>query len=552
MAAPNERGSALRPALGAGLFATVLAADLAAGPRVATGVVYAAAVLFLRRERPPFGLWSAACVASLLVLLGLYLGEVEAPFAELFANRGLALLAIWTTAIACRCERTAVLEADRRAAGTAELGRRLERAEVARRDLLQGQEGRSRALMSIVEDLELERGYVALEIAERSKVEESLRRSEERARSIFERALDAIVTVDDHGRVTGWNLEAERTFGWPAGEALGGLMEEMIIPPALRAQHRAGFERFVATRKGAFANNRLEFDALRRSGEQFPIEIAIVPVELTGGFEYSAFIRDISVRRRLEAAETELSNELKEVIERLKASNEDLQQFAYIASHDLQTPLRAISGFAQIMAEDYHDRLDAEAHDHLDRIVRAVGRMRALIDDLLSYSRVESQAAAFEELDLGSAVDEALAILGGVIDEAAADVSRDALPEIRGDRVQLVQLFQNLIGNALKYRGTGPPAVHVSAAPEDGGWTISVRDNGIGIEPRHHEQIFEIFRRLHGHDRFPGTGIGLAICRRVANRHGGRIWVESEIGRGSTFHCFLPESQRDQALRSHA
>lgn len=236
------------------------------------------------------------------------------------------------------------------------------------------------------------------------------------------------------------------------------------------------------------------------------------------------------------------TDELVTAKEAVEASNIELQQFAYIASHDLLAPLRAISGFAQLLQRGYRGRLDDEADDFINRIVAGARQMQTLIEDLLSYSRVEARSRPFEKIELSDVFGQVLEQLEASITDAGAEVTADELPAVAGDRSQLSQLLQNLIGNGIKYHGEQPPHVHVSAARTDDTWTISIRDNGIGIDPRHHQRIFEIFRRLHTEQAYPGTGIGLAVCRRVLQRHGGEIWVESEPGRGSTFHFTLPQS----------
>ncbi len=222
--------------------------------------------------------------------------------------------------------------------------------------------------------------------------------------------------------------------------------------------------------------------------------------------------------------------------EALEQSNIELQQFAYIASHDLQSPLRAIAGFAQCLQNEYQGRLDDEADVYIERIIGGSKRMQQLISDLLSYSRVESRAVPFKPTDLNEVFNGVLELLRASIEDAAGEVTRDELPVVPGDPSQLSQLLQNLIGNGIKYHADQPPRLHVWAERNGNDWTIAVRDNGIGIAAEQHEKIFEIFRRLHTQQAYPGTGIGLAICRRIVSRHGGRIWLESEDGKGSTFY----------------
>jgi light-regulated signal transduction histidine kinase (bacteriophytochrome) len=225
----------------------------------------------------------------------------------------------------------------------------------------------------------------------------------------------------------------------------------------------------------------------------------------------------------------------------LEQSNLELKQFAYIASHDLQSPLRSISGFVQLLQMEYEEKLDEQARDWIRRTVQSIAQMQTLIRDLLSYSRVDARSRPFTQIRFLDVVNDALTLLESSIHDAGGQVTWDHLPDIMGDRSQLVQLIQNLIGNGLAYHGDEPPHIHISAERSGEEWIFSVRDNGIGIEPQYFERIFEIFKRLHDQKDYPGTGIGLAVCRRVVNRHGGKIWVKSESGHGSTFHFTIPE-----------
>ena len=245
-------------------------------------------------------------------------------------------------------------------------------------------------------------------------------------------------------------------------------------------------------------------------------------------------------RQRAEADLERHEEELKRANQALEMSNLDLKRFAYVASHDLQTPLRSISGFVQLIRSEYAGRLDAQADDWIQRTVHATQILQTSIQDLLAYSRVDAEPLPFEQVSFRAIFDDAVLLLGAPIEDSGARVTCGELPMLMGDRSQLTQLMQNLIGNALKYRGQAPE-VHVSAQLVGTEWVFSVRDNGIGIEPRYHERIFEIFQRLHNQQQYPGSGIGLAVCRRVVHRHGGRIWVESEPGSGSIFYFTIPE-----------
>lgn len=241
----------------------------------------------------------------------------------------------------------------------------------------------------------------------------------------------------------------------------------------------------------------------------------------------------------LKAANTHLSLELEErrrAERELARSNAELEQFAYVASHDLQEPLRMVASFTQLLAKRYRGKLDADADEFIGFAVDGATRMQRLLNDLLAYSRVGTRSKAFAAIDCNSVLSDALANLKPAIEESGAVITHEPLPIVRGDEVQLIQLFQNLIGNAVKFYGQEPLQVHISAELKDSDWVFAVRDNGIGIAPEHQRRIFLIFQRLHHRSEYPGTGIGLALCQRIVERHGGRIWVESEVGKGSTFY----------------
>jgi len=236
------------------------------------------------------------------------------------------------------------------------------------------------------------------------------------------------------------------------------------------------------------------------------------------------------------ADDAEKARQLAEQIkEKLARSNTDLEQFAYVASHDLQEPLRAMSGFCQLLKKRYEGKIDATADDYIQEVVAGAERMQQLIMDLLDYSRVGRKGKPFEPTDCKTLVEQALSHLRASIEETNAQVRYDGLPTLNADPLQLAQVFQNLISNAIKFRGDETPNIQISAERRDGEWLFSIRDKGIGIDPKFRERIFVIFQRLHTREQYPGTGIGLAICKRIIDRHGGRIWVESEPGKGSNF-----------------
>jgi signal transduction histidine kinase len=240
-------------------------------------------------------------------------------------------------------------------------------------------------------------------------------------------------------------------------------------------------------------------------------------------------------------------SELRDLNEELIRSNADLQQFAYVASHDLQEPLRMVASYTQLLAKRYKGKLDADADEFIAYAVDGATRMQRLINDLLSYSRVTSQGKEFEQVDCDLLLDGVLSTLRLTIEENRAIVTHDALPKVTADGGQLGQLFQNLVSNAIKFHGAEPPRVHISAERRNHEWLFSVRDNGIGVDPQYADRIFVIFQRLHDREEYPGTGIGLALCKKIVERHGGHIWVESQPGRGATFLFTIPIEQRRTA-----
>ncbi|MFW6067613.1 MAG: sensor histidine kinase [Myxococcota bacterium] len=260
---------------------------------------------------------------------------------------------------------------------------------------------------------------------------------------------------------------------------------------------------------------------------------------------------EVRVRERAEADLRRLNAELERRVadrtEALRRSNEDLEQFAYVASHDLQEPLRAVSMYVQMLEQQYAEQLGPEGRKYVGYAVEGANRMRELIKDLLTYSRANTQDQRFCEVDAEGALRQAVANVQGALDAKKGRLTHDALPTVVADATQLTQIFQNLLSNAIKYAPNEGLHIHVSADEDGDTVTFHVRDDGIGIDPEYHEQIFEPFRRLHTRQEYPGSGLGLSICKRLTERHGGRIWVESTPGHGSTFHIRLPKKHQQGA-----
>lgn len=348
-------------------------------------------------------------------------------------------------------------------------------------------------------------------------------KSEARMRGIIESAMDAIVTVDAEQTIVLFNPAAAAMFACPAEEALG-MKLTAFIPRRFHDTHAKYILQQGQTPDEAAAAGFTV--GLRRSGEEFPVEVSHSSVLEVDAVLHTLIIRDITARMRS--------------YEALERSNLDLQQFAYVASHDLKTPLRSINGFVQLLEKNYAEKLDEKALTLISRTSQAALRLEQLTDDLLSYARVNSEAQPFAVVDCKEVVNDVAHLLDAALRSSGAHLTIGELPQVMGDRTQLIQLFLNLIGNSLKYCKGRAPEVTVCATRQEQMWIFSVRDNGIGIEPKHHQKIFEVFKRLHTQKEYPGTGIGLAVCRRVTDRHQGKIWVESNPDQGSTFFFSIP------------
>jgi len=360
--------------------------------------------------------------------------------------------------------------------------------------------------------------------------------SEAKYRGLMEAAPDAMVVVNQAGDIVLLNVQAEKKFGYRRDELLGQKVKN-IIPEGFAERLAADGLRSADVALAQQIGTGIELSGRRKDGSAFPLELMLSPLESAEGILVTAAIRDISVRKAAEA-------ELLQNVQNLNRSNQELEQFANIASHDLQEPLRMVASYTQLLARRYKGKLDADADEFIAYAVDGAGRMQRLIQDLLAYSRVASKAGSLRRISSEDALLQALQNLRGVIEDSGALVIHDPLPSVMADEIQLIQLFQNLIGNAIKYQKPGIPEVQVAASRNGANkWTFSVKDNGLGIEPQYFEKIFGMFQRLHKREEFAGTGIGLAICKKIVERHGGRITVESQIGLGSTFKFALAEGE---------
>jgi PAS domain S-box-containing protein len=334
---------------------------------------------------------------------------------------------------------------------------------------------------------------------------------------------------DDKGHFIRWNQNLERVTEYST-EEIATMTPRDFFP---REQQQLVAERF----EQAFTEGEtsVEADLLTKSGQSIPFYLTGLRTKIGDEVLLTGVGIDITERR---AAQERLNAALSE----LARSNKELEQFAYVASHDLQEPLRMVSSYTQLLAERYENQLDEKAQKYIAYAVDGAVRMQRLINDLLVYSRVSTRGKPFETVDSHALLGEAIRNLTVAIEESGALIITNELPTVRADPAQLILLFQNLLANAIKYRGDGPPRIHVSASDAGNEWVFAVSDNGIGIDRQYADRIFVIFQRLHTSAEYPGTGIGLAVCKRIVERHGGKIWVESEPGKGSTFIFSLPKS----------
>lgn len=371
---------------------------------------------------------------------------------------------------------------------------------------------------------------------ERNRVEVALRNGEERLKVILENSYDAFISMDSKRLITDWNAQAEKTFGWCKKEVLGQNLS-YIIPPHLRRRYVRDIEEFFANHDGNLLKTSKELVARHKNGSEFPIELTIFRVKEDSHYIFCSFVRDITEQKQSNADMEQL---IQERTHMLMQSNEELHQFAKVTAHDLQEPLRTIQGFARLLADNCHDKLDKDGSEFIEYILDGVQRMQLLIQSVLLHSQIPTDATPNSVADCNSVLDEVLSNLSATLTETSTNLEVGALPSVAVERTQVVQLFQNLISNSIKYRSEDSPQISIRAEASANEWLFSFTDNGIGIDPKYAGNIFDMFSRLNGKTKYPGTGIGLAICKKIVASHGGNIWVDSKLGQGSIFLFTLP------------
>ena len=369
---------------------------------------------------------------------------------------------------------------------------------------------------------------MGIDITEQKKAEEKIRLSNIYNRSLIEASLDPLVTIGHDGKITDLNEATEQVTGYSRDELIGTDFTNYFTEPEIAKE---GYQEVF--KQGFISDYALEIQ--HKDGSIIPVLYNASVYQDESGKVIGVFAaaRDVTTLKKAEIM-------LKLKIEELKRSNEELEQFAYVSSHDLQEPLRMITSYLQLLQRKYQGNLDDKADKYINFAVDGAVRMQNLIIDLLEYSRVDTGDDEPGSIDCKFILNKVLFDIKAVIKENNATISHDPLPEVMADSTQIVQVFQNLIINGIKFHGEEAPKIHISAEKIANEWVFSVQDNGIGIDQQYSERIFEIFKRLNSRDRYPGTGMGLAICKKIVERHGGRIWVESKLGKGSTFYFTLP------------
>ena len=379
----------------------------------------------------------------------------------------------------------------------------------------------------------------------RAKAEEALRHASEAERAqarlakqnaaVLSSTLDSIIAMDADGRITEFNRAAEEAFGYRREDVIGKLLQETIIPHRYRDAHHAGLSHYLETGEERVIGKRLELPAMRSDGSEFLAEVSITRADIEGTPAFTGVVRDITELKKAEV-------EREKLIKALAKSNEELDQFAYVASHDLKAPLRGIANLSQWVEEDLGGSLIGEGKAHMELLRGRVNRMEALIDGILQYSRAGRTRVKPEPVDVNALVHDVIELISPP-KQIAINV-QPGMPTIETVRVPMQQVFINLIGNAIKHAGANEPRIDVGWADKGTFLEFSVADNGRGIAPQYHERIFAIFQTLEARDRVEGTGIGLSVVKKIVEAQGGRVWIESDVGKGATFRFLWPKVQK--------
>lgn len=360
-----------------------------------------------------------------------------------------------------------------------------------------------------------------------------------RLMAIINTAIDGIITIDEKGIMESVNPAAAKIFGYESAELLGNNIS-MLMPEPDRGRHDGYLHAYLTSGKAKIIGIGREVEGQKKNKTVFPFRLAISEVNVTTGARiFTGIIHDLTKQKEDE-------NKLLKYAEELERSNRELEEFAYVSSHDLQEPLRKIQAFGSRIEEKEAEQLSEKGKDYLRRMLSASMRMQGLINDLLSFSRVSAKTRTFDSVDLNKIMRGVLTDLELLIQETEARITVPTLPTIDADATQMRQLFQNLLSNAIKFRGEAKPEIIIGASENQDFINLSISDNGIGFDEKYLDRIFQIFQRLDGR-KFDGSGIGLAICRRIANKHGGTITAKSTPGTGATFYVTLKTTHSENS-----
>lgn len=372
-----------------------------------------------------------------------------------------------------------------------------------------------------------------------------LKEKEEQVQTIFKYAPDAVIVIDEEGKITSWNPRAEAIFGWHADEVMGNYLHETIIPKRFRQAHQKGIKKFLKTGEGPVLNKAIELPALKKDNSEFDAGISISPTVLKGKNYFIGFISDITYRKKAEKKIEQANKELEKAVQKLNQVNKELESFSYSVSHDLRAPLRALNGYSRMIEEDYAPVLDDEAKRLLGNIQYNAQRMGTLIDDLLAFSRLGRKEVQKSTIDTAKLVKNVLKEIN-IPTVYNAVIKINSLPPVDADYTLLRQVWINLLSNAVKYSSKKEkPEVQIGSTETELEIIFFVKDNGAGFNMEYADKLFGVFQRLHNPTEFEGTGIGLAIVQRIITKHGGRVWAEAKVNEGATFYFTLPKINKE-------
>lgn len=364
--------------------------------------------------------------------------------------------------------------------------------------------------------------------------------SEEHVQTIIRNAPDAVIAMDEDGRIVKWNAKSELLFGWAEGEVIGRPLNEIIIPHRYRESHQKGLHHFLRTGEGPVLNKTIEIQALHKDNYEFDISLSISPTIVKERYLFVGFVRDITEQKAAREKIMSLNTDLAKHLDKLEATNKELDAFSYSVSHDLRAPLRAIHGYTKMLSEDYTDQLDNKAKEMMNTVLRNTVKMGRLIDDLLAFSKLGKKDLRIAPIDMTRLATTILNDMRYASPSIKANIVIHPLVPADGDSSLLSQVFTNLISNAIKYsEGKDAPVIEIGSREEGDEAIYYVKDNGAGFDMKYHDKLFGVFQRLHSEEEFEGTGVGLALVKRIITRHGGRVWGEGEVGKGATFYFSL-------------